>query len=1058
MKYKAIFNQKMLENKLNNYKIDDIEQWAEKIKIINGWKKSIERKDLNKTKEKQLQGLFFTQIFCNVLNYTNIIGNNDWTFVQETNTKADATTPDGMLGFFDNKSKDIRVVIELKDALTDLDAKQKSRDKKDSPVEQAFSYAPKSGRKCNWIIVSNFKEIRLYHASTALEYERFLIIDLVTNSREFLKFFYLLNEKNLINKNDDSLTDILYKTNLEESKNISNAFYKEYKNTRLNLFKGIRENNLLIDELVIFEKVQKLMDRFIFICFCEDTQLLPKNTFKNVINTARNSYDPSDTKIWTQLKGLFYAIDKGNPPMDINKFNGGLFASDCILDKLYIPDNLFDGLESIAEYDFETDLNVNILGHIFEQSIGDIEDIKAEIIGGNSDKKNGKRKKDGVFYTPEYVTNYIVSKCIGDWLGNKRKELGEDKLPTIPEGDESALINVPIKNGRWKKNITEREKAQEMHRQFWIKYGEVLSSIKILDPACGSGAFLNAAFDYLYKEGNRVNEEHCKITNINSLFDLDKTILKNNLYGVDLNAESVEITKLSLWLKTANKKDQLTTLDNNIVCGNSLIDDINVVGEKAFNWNNSFKNIMDNGGFDIIIGNPPYGAKLNDAEKRYLDDNYETTQYNYDTYKFFFELSFRVCKNQGYIGFITPNTYLVLEKSNLLRKFLFDEHKLEELIELYNVFPDAVVEPIISIYIKKRAFIADKFDVTLVPRGIKLNSNFIYEGSKIVFSQNDLKRKDGYLFNYHETENERKISEKINKISRPLETYLNVSAGVKPYETNKGYPKQTKEIIKDKPYNGFEKIDGTWLEYMKGENIHKYTDKWDGEYIKYGECLAAPRKPEMFKNPKIFIRQTSDTLIATLDETGKICKNTLHCIYPNEENIHIDLKFILALLNSKLMNWKFQHDNFHIVGKALAETKITYINRLPIIYTKDVTSFVELVDKLLTLNQKKYNRIKEFIDYIEITYKPKKISKKISGFYKIEYNEFTKELQKQKSKLTEIQKFELMALFNSIKSEINKYERDIRKEDDLLNGLIYNLYNLTTNEIKVIENKYKHSS
>lgn len=1040
-----IFNPKLIKYEVDKLEIKDIPNYKKCLDKLGKWKYSIENSDITKTKEKQLQGRFLIDFFISVLGYKDKIGRNQWNFIQEEKTILDGSTPDGVLGYYTSSVKDTRVVIELKDAITDLDKKQKSRDNKVTPVDQAFSYAPKFGNKCNWIIVSNFKTIRLYRESNQLNYELFHICKLY-DEEEFKRFYLLLNCKNLISLVGNSYVDDLYEKNKNTQLYITNKFYDDYKRIRINLFKGIKAENLSIDDLILFEKAQKLMDRFIFICFCEDTRLLKENTFKNVLQVANLSYDISNNKIWKQLKGLFNSIDKGNPAMDINRFNGGLFVIDNILDNLNIPDYIFEGLEQLSIYDFGTDLNVNILGHIFEQSISDIEDLKKEIQGIDISKDKGKRKRDGIFYTPDYVTNYIVEQTIGKWLEEKREMLGEHLLPEIP-------FPKPKKKTIKYTNIINK------HIDFYNNYNDVLVNITAIDYACGSGAFLNAAFDYLYKEGQRVNNILTELRDGQiTLFDLDKRILKNNLYGIDINAESVEITKLSLWLKTANKHDPLTTLDENIICANSLIENEEVAGSKAIYWKNSFQKVFDNGGFDIVIGNPPYGASLTEEEKRYLDVAYKTTQYNYDTYKFFIELAFKISKRGSYIGLITPNTYFILEKSNILREFLFDNYQLINLVELYNVFPDAIVEPIISIYKKQQPFINDSFEVVSIPRKAKLDNNFLQIGVTTKFKNSYLKSREGYLFNYHETKIEKDICSKILKISKSLSEYMYVTTGVKPYQTNKGNPKQTKEIVKEKPYNGYTKIDDIWLPYMRGENIDKYLDKWSGEYIKYGEWLAEPRKSKMFKNPKIFIRQTSDTLIANIDLSEKVCKNTLHCIYNKEEYKDLDLKYILALINSKLMNWIFQHDNFHIVGKPLAETKVTYVNRLPIIIGAgtDYQKIIDYANVLLDLSQEKYKLQYDFSEYMKSMYSPKKITDKLFSFNLLEFGEFIEELKKQKSKLDEKKKFELMPLFKEQKDKINNLQDKIKITYSELDYLIYNVYNLSDEEIKHIENnEYK---
>ena len=162
------------------------------------------------------------------------------------------------------------------------------------------------------------------------------------------------------------------------------------------------------------------MDRFTFICFCEDCGLLPQHIFQRLIDSTHNSFSFSPTKLWDELRGLFIAIDKGNPPMKINRYNGGLFKSDPILDNLVINDDVLESFIKLSEYDFGSDLNVNILGQVFEQSISDVEQIKNEINVIITDAK-GKQKDDGIFYTPYYVTRYIVEQTVGVFLNQKKR-------------------------------------------------------------------------------------------------------------------------------------------------------------------------------------------------------------------------------------------------------------------------------------------------------------------------------------------------------------------------------------------------------------------------------------------------------------------------------------------------------------------------------------------------------------------------------------------------------------------------------------------------------------
>ena len=1051
-----LFNRYILDKYLASFSTEKTTNIETKRKEIARWKKAIEEGDLLKTKEESVQGEFLSKIFERVLGYSTVISSGEYNQIAEYKSQLDGTQADGALGFFTSESKIVRVAIELKDAKTNLDKKQ-HRSNHLSPIEQAFSYAHKNGSGCRWVIVSNFIEIRLYKSTSSLEYEKFLMTDLDDNA-EFERFYFLLCKDNLIEKKGKSLIDKLYDDNEQARDEISNKFYNDYKKLRSDLFLSLREHNPIIEEMVLFSKAQKILDRFIFICFCENRLLLPQGVFKSVIEAANRSFVISPNRLWEQLRGLFHSIDKGNPPMSINGYNGGLFKQDVVLDELNITDNVLERFEKLTSYDFGSDLNVNILGHIFEQSISDIEQVKAELSVVPVARQNNKQKDDGIFYTPEYVTKFITEKTIGRWCDDEKARIKRDLIGSngfnTKVGKRSMTVKkwVEIPEATEGKGSLIHDAVVNLHITFWEKYVERLKSIRVLDPACGSGAFLNQAFDFLAVEGSYALEMHNSLVGGQlAIFNWDEHILQKSLYGVDLNEESVEITKLSLWLKTARNDRALTSLDENIKCGNSIICSPEVANEKAFDWNVEFSSIIEQGGFDVVIGNPPYGATLSPAEKDYIVANYQTTEYNFDTYKTFMELGLKLTKQDGYMGYITPNTYFVLEKgATRLRRLLFDNYTLLDIVELFNVFPTAIVEPAISILKKKPPFGNESFEAISVPRKTDLSSTFIADGIKTSFKQSDLKENEGYIFNFKETEVEKKIINRINIVAKPLSEFFRVTTGVKPYQTGKGEPKQTKEIVDAKPFEGYDKIDSSWIAYTRGKTIYRYTDAWDGEYIKYGEWLAEPRSFEMFYGEKLFIRQTGDYPIATYDASGKIGKNTIHCIYHFEENRGVSLKYALGLINSRLLKWVFQHDNFHIVGKPLAETKKVYVERLPIVIADDQTTVNTLVDRLLESCQARFDKTKQFNDYLSEIYSPKSISEMLMRFYTLSFRTFITELKKQKVKLSPKQEMELMPLFEEKAKELVELSQMIDRLDAELDGVVYELYGLTEDEIKIV--------
>src|SRR6266567_2529578 len=610
-----LFNQKLCRERIARFDFPTGEKAAEIEKIIAGWQYALKDRDLSKTKEKSVQGLFLIKFFEEVLGYASqVTSNEEWNLIQHPASEVDAQEPDGSLGFFTKGEKITKAVIELKDAKTLLDKKQSGREKGYTPIEQAYLYATKFDR-CNWIIVSNFREIRLYHKDRTQDfYEKFDVLEL-HKPDEFKHFYYTLCKQNLITPKF-SVIDDLAKESTKEDENITLKFYLDYKTARLNLFYHLVEQNSGIEKTLLLEKAQKIIDRLIFILFCEDTgTLLPRNLVKDTYDLGIRSRERSDQRVWREFKSLFMDIDSGRSDIDpqINKYNGGLFAQDDVLDSLVIKDAIWKHLVSLNTYDFESELNVNILGHIFEQSISDIESFKAELLGRQAEKDISRRKKEGIFYTPEFITKYLVENAVGRFL------------------------------------------AENPHK---------LETIKILDPACGSGAFLNQAHSYLMSEyKNRFEEkllaksgtQQLDFSYIN-LAETNRSILLNHLFGVDLNQESIEITKLSLWLKTASSSEPLQNLDKNIKCGNSIVDDPIYAGSQAFQWEKEFKNVMDTGGFDVIIGNPPYvRQELFREIKPYLESKYTVYSGVSDLYVYFFEKALSLLKEGGYFAFIVSN-------------------------------------------------------------------------------------------------------------------------------------------------------------------------------------------------------------------------------------------------------------------------------------------------------------------------------------------------------------------------------------------------------------------
>ena len=979
------------------------------------------QENIRSSKEEEYQTTFICDLFCTVLGYTikpepnfNIIREAK----NESENKNNARKADGAIVINDG----YKAVIELKGTdTTNLD----------SVASQAFDY--KSFHKgCNYVIVSNFEKLRLY-VEDQTEFEEFNLFKL---TKEQFAFLYLLLALPQIEA--DIPLKLKHET-LSEEKEITNNFYIDYSAFKRKLFEDLCKNNPDKDKLLLFKKTQKLLDRILFILFCEDRNLLPANSIIGLI------------KYWQQLKlqplydffKIFFErintgfVNDDNHSQDIFAYNGGLFKPDEILDNVKVGDAvLYEYLQKLANYDFDSQISVDILGHIFEHSLTEIEEIQNQIEAEKNgtkivnDNDIGKRKKDGVFYTPAYITQYIVENTIGRLCDAKKEEL---KI-----NDEEFVSGKKYKS----------KELKELDQQL-VDYRTWLLSLKILDPACGSGAFLNAALRKLRNEHKFIDSLWRKIHQDELYFDeIDNTILENNLYGVDINEESIEIAKLSLWLNTAKKNRKLTTLNDKIKCGNSLIDDPNVASEKAFDWQKEFPEVFEKGGFDVVIGNPPY-VNANDLKKSYSDiaynflkNNYETAKGTVDLYIYFFEKGLKLLAPCGLLSFITPNRYLSASYGTSLREYILEKKAFYQLIDYSDkrVFADASTYPVIT-------FIKNSKDVDSILCG-KFDDNQqiiskIYPSNKLNILEDSIL---GFLLN-----DKLPITQKIVSQGIPLSKVGEINATSTAKEAD-----DYANFINETEANGYKLINtGTIDPYYTKWGFSALTKQGKTFFTPYfskNENRISANRHSLYSSSKIIISKIGLTCEAFYDKNGEFASIDTNCIHSFSKDFLPE--YILCWLNSKLYNYMFEcfFDGLRMSGGYLLYSapnlRNTYIKQISIDEQKP---FIELADKMLSLNTEMQKKCLKFISRVRDNLNVSKISATFESFYSLSFSDFVKELGKQKIKLSLKDQDEWQEYFEKYKAEITELKEQITATDSQINLLVYKLYGLTEEEIATVE-------
>ena len=646
----TLFNRKTIKRELTKVVFEPTDR---QLKAAKYWADQVRHPNFDKAKETAVRGEFIQTVLVTLLGYTPYRAGETFTVATEEALGKGAV--DTALGMFSGGERTILAPFELKGpGIDDLDAIMPGRNK--SPVQQAWEYAIDApGAK--WVLVSNCAEIRLYAFGHGRELYETWDLGRLDDPNAHERLWLLVGAQNLLSGRTAALLD----ESANEQKDITNKLYVDYKKTRDTLIQTLKDQPPHLAWLSAIEHAQTILDRVLFIAFAESTALLPEKLIRKAWD-QKSSFRPNGA--WENFVGLFDAVNRGNPALDIPAYNGGLFARNAIIDALGLSNFVCENFAKIADYDFSSDVPVSVLGHIFEQSVSDIEAMRAQA-QGQEPPKTTKRKRDGVVYTPGFVTRFIVEETIG-------KTLLERFAAVL---DAHGVIEIKSEKG------LAYDWTPEVERAVWLNYRQELRGLTIVDPACGSGAFLIAAFDYLAAEYKRVAERLAALGEAVDASEVDREILAGNLHGVDLNPEPVEITKLALWLKTAKRGKLLQDLEQSIKCGNSLLADKNEHG-RAFDWQAEFPEIFARGGFGIVLGNPPY-VRMETIKpfKPYLEKHYAAAADRADLYAYFYEKGFKLLRPGGRLGYVSSSTFFRTGSGENLRHFLRTRAEIETVVD-----------------------------------------------------------------------------------------------------------------------------------------------------------------------------------------------------------------------------------------------------------------------------------------------------------------------------------------------------------------------------------------
>ncbi|TGL97887.1 Eco57I restriction-modification methylase domain-containing protein [Leptospira jelokensis] len=757
---------------------------------------------------------------------------------------------------------------------------------------------------------------------------------------------------------------------------------------RDSLAKNLAIRNLKLDIYSLNSAVQIIIDRIIFLRIAEDRNIESYGTLRDSIKKPN---------VYHELNKLFINANK--------KYNSGLFQEEDWIKNLVIDDKI---LQNIIKYLYYPDspyelsvLPIQILGNIYEQFLGKTIRLTSAH-QAKIEKKDDVLKAGGVYYTPQHIVDYIVRNTVGEKIKNLD------------------LYEHPI--------------------------------LSILDPSCGSGSFLVGVYSYLlekylesYTDSKRFEKsiKNGLIYQIsNNTFRLSiqvkQQILLKHIYGVDIDNQAVEVTKLSLLLKLMEDENSesaeklfkhsqlklLPDLNKNIKCGNSLIDsdfytdkDISLFSDEelrkvnTFDWEKEFPEIFRSGGFDCVIGNPPWISAWteNNVIRNYLTNKFKLLHGHWDTYLAFLEKSLQLINKKGIQSFILPTSLTTEKYASSLRKYLIESKILDKICEFGTVRVFENVSRKVIILIIKNDKINDKLTI--------VDYNKQKEKERTI-KLSDFLKNDNYLFNTDSSSSKVKLKQKIESNSYKIGNIFYLNYGAQVSSKIKGKFKQDYLLSTEKKGNA--------KKCLKGDSIKRYRIIYNELWLDYQkEIMYGPRSEEFFESDKIIINKISDNnfnLQATYDTEKYYCDQRLICLvkYAKLENSTIRTQsknftiiptechelYFLAFINSKLLSFYFK--NF-IATKNLqgnySDVLPKMIRGLPIFLPElNKTKDKEHHDTLLRLSESMLDTQKK------------------------------------------IQETENTALLNNFNKKVEILENQI-------NQIIYKLYQLDEDEIEVIENE-----